>query len=87
MLSIAIQKESALNTYTKRNLNTLKKDYLSPKNWEALRTIKSFLQIFHQATLKYQGHKATLKNILFTMDIIIKHLNKSQVSLSPLSIS
>jgi hypothetical protein len=43
ILSVAIQKESALNTYTKRNLNTLKKDYLSPKDWEALYTIKSFL--------------------------------------------
>jgi len=32
MLSVAIKKESALNTYTKRNLNTLKKDYLSPKD-------------------------------------------------------
>jgi len=32
MLSVAIQKESALNMYTKRNLNTLKKDYLSLKD-------------------------------------------------------
>ena len=52
MLSVAIKKKSTLNTYTKRNLNTLKKDYLSPKDWEALRIIKSFLQIFYQATLK-----------------------------------
>ena len=87
MLSVAIQKESALDTYTKRNLDTLEKDYLSPKDWEALRTIKSFLQIFHQATLKCQGHEATLENVLFTMDVIIKHLDKSQVSLSPLFIS
>ena len=43
MLSIAIQKESALNIYTKHNLNTLKKDYFSPKNWEALHIIKKFL--------------------------------------------
>ena len=43
MLSVAIQKKSAINTYTKRNLNTLKKDYLSLKDWEALCTIKSFL--------------------------------------------
>jgi len=50
MLSVAIEKESALDTYTKRNLDTLEKDYLSPKDWEALRTMKSFLQIFHQAT-------------------------------------
>jgi len=49
--------------------------------------IKSFLQIFYQATLKYQGHEVTLENVLFTIDVIIKHLDKSQVSLSPLSIS
>ena len=87
MLSIAIQKEPALNTYTKHNLDTLEKDYLSPKDWEALCTMKSFLQIFHQATLKCQRHKATLEDVLFTMDVIIKHFDKSQVSLSPLFIS
>ena len=42
MLSVAIQKESVFNIYTKCNLNTLKKDYFSPKDWEALYTIKSF---------------------------------------------
>jgi len=29
--------------YTKLNLDTLKKDYLSLKDWEALRMIKKFL--------------------------------------------
>lgn len=32
ILSVVIKKESTLNTYTKRNLNTLKKDYLSLKD-------------------------------------------------------
>ena len=42
ILSVAIQKESALDMYTKRNLNMLKKDYLSLKDWEVLCIIKSF---------------------------------------------
>ena len=43
MLSVAIQKESAFDIYIKHNFDTLKKDYFSPKDWEALYTIKKFL--------------------------------------------
>jgi hypothetical protein len=33
--------------------------------------IEEFLELFHRATLKLEGHKATLENVLFTMDVII----------------
>ena len=45
MLNVVIQKKSALNIYTKCNLDILKKDYFSLKDWEALYTIKFFLDI------------------------------------------
>src|SRR5438552_12691246 len=52
MLTIALKKAAAIDTYAKTHLTTLEADYLTPKDWKQLRTIKDFLQPFHQATLK-----------------------------------
>jgi len=43
--------------------------------------MKAFLKPFYTTTLKLEEHKATLKNILFTMDIIIKYFKELLVSL------
>jgi hypothetical protein len=69
-----------IDTYTKSHWEDLEKDYLSPSDWKKIRTIKDFLQPFRRATLKTQGHDATIDSVLFTMDIILKYLKNSLVS-------
>ena len=44
-------------------------------------TIEEFLKPFYTATLKLEGHKATLENVLFTMDVIIKYFQDLLVSI------
>ncbi len=80
MLSVALENESAIDNYVKANLKSLEKDYLSPQDWKLLRTINSFLQPFHRATLESQGDRVTLDQLLFTMDVLSKHMEKSLVA-------
>jgi hypothetical protein len=77
MLSTALDKESAIDEYVKANFEALRKDYLSPHDWKVLRTINSFLQPFNRATLETQGDRVTLDKMLFTMDVLGKHMEKS----------
>jgi hypothetical protein len=71
---------AAVDTYTKDHWTDLGDDFLTPEDWAKLRTIEEFLKPFHTATLKLEGHKATLENVLFTMDIIIQYFQDSLVS-------
>jgi hypothetical protein len=50
-------------------------------DWEKLRTTSKFLSLFDRATLKTQGDQATIDNVLFVMDVIIKHFEQAPVSL------
>ena len=77
MLSTALNKESAINKHVKASFKALKKDYLSPHDWKVLRTINSFLQPFNRATLETQGDRVTLDKMLFTIDVLRKHIEKS----------
>lgn len=77
MLSVALQFDAALDIYTKRHLDTLEAEYLSPADWEKLRTTSKFLSLFDRATLKTQGDQATIDNVLFVMDVIIKHFGNA----------
>jgi hypothetical protein len=43
--------------------------------------IEEFLQPFHTAALKLEGHCATLENVLFIMDNIVKYFEDSLVSI------
>jgi hAT family C-terminal dimerisation region len=79
MIDIALQKEPAIDNYVKANFKSLEKDHLSPQDWRTLRTISSFLQPFNRATLEAQGDRVTLDQLLFTMDVLGKHMEKSLV--------
>ena len=81
MLHVALQYESAVDSYTKKHYDTLQLEYLSPTEWEKLRTTSKFLSLFDRATLNTQGDQATIDNVLFTMDAIFKHFEKALVSL------
>src|SRR6266536_585940 len=80
-LVIANKLAAAINTYTKNHRADLEYDFITPEDWTKLRTIEEFLKSFYTATLKLEGHKATLENVLFIMDIIIKYFQDSLVSI------
>ena len=84
MLHVALKLDTALDSYTKKHFDILQAEYLSPTDWEKLRTISKFLSLFDRATLKTQGDQATIDVVLFVMDIIIKHFEQDPVSLLPL---
>jgi hypothetical protein len=81
MLIVAIEKAGSIDTYTKNYLSTLEAEYLSLTDWDRLRTIKTFLQPFHRATLETQGDYATIDRVLFTMDILVQYFEKALVSI------
>jgi hypothetical protein len=81
MLSVAVEHGGAIDAYTKAHFDTLEAEFLSPKDWEKLRTTSKFLNLFDRATLKTQGDHATIDNVLFVMDVIIKHFEQALVSL------
>ena len=79
MLVVAIDHSGSIDTYTKNHLLDLETEYLSLQDWNRLRTIKTFLQPFHRATLETQGDNATIDRVLFTMDILVQYFEKALV--------
>jgi len=59
-------------------MDTLNKDFLNPADWSLLCTIKNFLRPFHSVTMKLQGYSLSLSEVLFTMDVLIKHIEIQQ---------
>ena len=57
----------------------MEEDYLSPAEWQTLEETAVFLQPFYRVTLETEGDLSTLDKTLHTMDILIKHFEKSQV--------
>ncbi len=80
-LVVANKLAAAINTYTKDHWADLEYDFITLEDWTKLRTIEEFLKSFYTAILKLEGHKATLENVLFIMDIIVKYFQDSLVSI------
>ena len=77
MIRITLEKESAIDTYSKAWFDNLKQDFLSPEDWDILRLIQSFLLPFYRATKATEGDQATIDSILLTMDILVQHFKES----------
>jgi hypothetical protein len=82
MLQVALEISTAIDTYSKNWLKDLQDDYLLLDDWKALKDISGFLKPFYRATLETQG--ATIDRVLWTMDILVKHYEKSLKSFSAL---
>jgi hypothetical protein len=78
---MATKYEGAIDQYTKDYWANLKDDFLKLEEWVQLCIIQEFLKPFHHTTLKLEGHKATLKNMLFTIDTMLLYFKKSLVSI------
>lgn len=77
LLNIALEREAGINEYVKLNLDSLSNDSLSPRDWVSLRTLHQFLEPFHRATLDTQGDNTRLDRVLFSMDVLLKHIEAS----------
>ncbi|KAM7196956.1 Ribonuclease H-like domain containing protein, partial [Rhypophila sp. PSN 637] len=62
MLSVALEKATEIDSYTKTNFRILAKDFLSPEDWAWLQSVKLFLEPFYRAALETQGDNATIDN-------------------------
>ena len=82
MLQVTNAHASAVDSYTKDHYDVLKKDFLSPADWEYLRTVEKFLRPFYRATLAAQGDRATIDQVLFGMDALIQCLDNALVEYS-----
>ena len=80
MLEVGLEKESAIDTYTKRWLESLREDFLTPEDWTSLHQTAAFLKPFYHATKETEGNYVTIDRVLWTMNILIKHYERSQVS-------
>jgi hypothetical protein len=88
MLQVLLEEKAHIDKYCEYFEHELQKDLLDLADWKKLRTINEFLQPFFQATLFTEGDEVSIDRTLFTMDILIKHIQISIVSpLPPLLLS
>jgi hypothetical protein len=71
----------AIEKYCQDYKEELEDNLLSYQDWKKLCTIKDFLAPFLQATLATEGDSISLDTTLFTIDILIKYLQETTVSL------
>ena len=80
MLTVLLKQKSHIDNYCTHFESELQKDVLELADWKKLCTIKEFLQPFSQATLFTEGDRVSIDRTLFTMDVLIKHLQETLVS-------
>jgi hypothetical protein len=85
MLIVLLNLRPAIEKYCQDHENELEDDILTSKDWKKLRTIKDFLAPFSRVTLFTERDFTSLDFTLFTMDVLIKHLQEETVSPPPLS--
>jgi hypothetical protein len=69
-----------IKQYYKNYESELEKDLLSYIDWKKLRIIKNFLTPFSRATLAIKRDFIFINRTLFTIDVLIKHFQKTTVS-------
>jgi hypothetical protein len=83
MLKVLLDLRPAVEKYCTDHEDELEGDLLSFQDWKKLRTIKEFLAPFSRATLFAEGDSTSIDATLFTMDVLIKHLQNETVSSTP----
>jgi hypothetical protein len=83
MLKVLLNLQPAVEKYCIDHEDELKGDLLSFADWKKLCTIKEFFTPFLRATLFTKGDSASIDSTLFTIDILIKHLQNETVSSTP----
>ena len=83
MLQVLLEQKAHVDKFCEDFERELQKDLLDLADWKKLRMINDFLQLFSRATLFTEGDEVSIDRTLFTMDILIKHLQISIVSPLP----
>jgi hypothetical protein len=83
MLVVLLDKREQVEKYVQNHEDDLEEDVLSFQDWKKLCTIKDFLAPFSRATLFTKGDQVSIDRTLFTMDILIKHLQETTISPLP----
>ena len=69
----------AINAYATKWYKEIKDDYLTPDDWNIIDETYTFLKPFYEITLMNQGDFSSIDQTLYTMDILIKHYERSKV--------
>ena len=83
MLLVLLELREKVEKYCQDYESEVEEDILSFADWKKLRTIKDFLAPFSRATLFTEGDSVSIDRTLFTMDILIRHIQETTVSLLP----
>jgi hypothetical protein len=81
MLAVVLKCRPAVEKYCQNHEDDLEGDILTYQDWRKLSTIRAFLSPFVRATYFAEGYTPSIDATLFTMDVIIKHLQEANVSL------
>jgi hypothetical protein len=76
---VACKKQEAITKYT-LNHPELQPHFLTNGNWEELYTIRDFLQIFNEATLRAEGKNGSIGHHLITLNLLNDCINEQMVS-------
>ncbi|KAM3517794.1 hypothetical protein MY4038_010248 [Beauveria bassiana] len=82
LLRNALDKKDKLMMFQQEHHKALGDDCLTQEDWDILRLTADFLQPFWQATLAQQMIWSSLDQLLYHMDILLKHFEDAKVTCS-----
>ena len=69
-----------INVYCRNWFKEVKNNCLSLEDWNIINETYAFLKPFYEVTIINQGNFLLINQTLYTMDILIKHYERSKVS-------
>ncbi|KAL3955852.1 hypothetical protein ACCO45_009871 [Purpureocillium lilacinum] len=78
LLRTALEKKDKLMVFQQERHKTLGDDSLTQDDWDVLELTADFLQPFWQATLAQQTSWSSLDQLLYHMDILLKHFEDAK---------
>lgn len=82
LLRTALEKKDKLMVFQQERHKALGDDSLTQDDWDVLKLTADFLQPFWQATLAQQKSWSSLDQLLYHMDILLKHFEDAKVKCS-----
>ncbi len=79
LLRTALEKRDRLMVFQQEHHRELGEDTLTQDDWDVLRLTADFLQPFWQATLAEERKWSSLDQLLYHMDILLKHFEDAKV--------
>ncbi|KAL3957309.1 hypothetical protein ACCO45_007887 [Purpureocillium lilacinum] len=78
LLRTALEKKEKLMLFQQEHHKSLGEDSLTQDDWDVLKLTADFLQPFWQATLAQQNKWSSLDQLLYHMDILLKHFEDAK---------